>query len=165
MTPARMTVLLSAFVMTVLLGPGVVPTQAGTGPHGVWDEILTLLEATPPSADDLHFGAPRPVNNGQAHVNFLNGEIRFAVTGVPFLSGPSGMQFDGQEVGPMVKGTLVCNVTAGAGATLVDTPVVPLTEQGDATFVGQVPLPMPCLSPPHDLAFFVRIAQGGPLSR
>ena len=161
MTPTRMTVLACAFMMTVLLGPTVTPTQAGTGPHGVWNEILNLLQPGAPGEDGRHFGMPRPVNNGQAHVNMLNGEIRFAVTGLPLLSGPSSMEFGMLEVGPMVKGTLVCNVTAGAGATLVDTPVVPVDAQGDATFVGQVPLPMACLSAPHDLAFFVRVAQGG----
>ncbi len=160
MTPARMTVLASAFVMTLLLGPGVATTQAAKSHHGVWDEILSLLQPGIPRAEREHFGAPRPVKAGQAHVNMQNGEIRFSVTGLSLVGGPSGAEFGLLEVDPRVKGTLVCNVTAGAGATLVDTPAVPLSEQGEATFVGQVALPMACLSAPHDLAFFVRVAQG-----
>ncbi len=166
MTPARITVLASVFMMTVLLGPAVTPTQAGTGHHEDWNEIFSLLQPEARGggkrAHRAHFGVPRPVKNGQAVVNLQNGVIRFTVTGLPPIGGSSATM---SAIGQIVKGTLVCHVRAGAGATLVDTPVVPVSAQGEATFMGRVPLPTACLSAANDLAFFVRLAhvQGLPM--
>ena len=60
-----------------------------------------------------------------------------------------------------VMGTLVCDTNASAGApVLVDTPLVTLSEDGDASFHGSVgALPAACTSEP-DMAFLVRIAAG-----
>ena len=62
-----------------------------------------------------------------------------------------------------VKGTLVCDTDGSAGAgssTLVDTPLVPLSAQGDAEFRGSVgPLPGACFTE-ADIAFVVRIGAG-----
>ena len=64
----------------------------------------------------------------------------------------------------MVKGTLVCDISAG-GTVLVDTPAVLLSAQGDADFHGTVSLPAACITMPTDMAFLIRIAAvapGGP---
>ena len=54
-----------------------------------------------------------------------------------------------------VKGTLVC-VIAGT-PTVIDTPLVPLNERGDAEFDGSVgPIPTTCT--PTNVVFLVRIA-------
>jgi len=60
-----------------------------------------------------------------------------------------------------VKGTLVCDTTGSltADSTLVDTPLVTLSAQGDARFAGQVTLPAACLNSPN-IAFLIRVAGG-----
>jgi len=62
-----------------------------------------------------------------------------------------------------VKGTLVCDTKGSAGvgnSTLVDTPLVPLSAQGDAEFRGSVgPLSGACVIE-ADIAFVVRIGAG-----
>ena len=61
-----------------------------------------------------------------------------------------------------VKGTLVCDTTGSlsADSTLVDTPLVTLTPQGNARFAGQVgPLPPSCLNSPN-IALLIRVSAG-----
>jgi hypothetical protein len=60
-----------------------------------------------------------------------------------------------------VKGTLVCNDTPddGSMSELVDTPAVPLSARGNATFQGHVALPPSCTGEPDDIVFLIRIAE------
>src|SRR5262249_45269777 len=61
-----------------------------------------------------------------------------------------------------VKGTLVCDTNGSAGngnSVLVDTDLVPLSPQGDASFSGVVAVDPVCLSE-ADIAFLVRIGSG-----
>jgi hypothetical protein len=59
-----------------------------------------------------------------------------------------------------VKGTLVCDTNGSAGDTiLVDTPLVDLSEQGDAQFNGRVAMPVVCATEP-DVAFLIRVGAG-----
>ena len=62
-----------------------------------------------------------------------------------------------------MKGTLVCDTNGSAGggnSVLVDTPLVDLDEDGDASFHGNVgALPAVCTSEP-DIAFLIRTGSG-----
>ncbi|MBI4523350.1 MAG: hypothetical protein HY695_06000 [Deltaproteobacteria bacterium] len=97
---------------------------------------------------------------GEARVKLASGEIRFNIEGL--------VRADGNDVGTpgsntQVRGTLVCDTNGSAGAgnsTLVPTPLVPLSPQGDAEFKGNVgPLPAACINEP-DIAFLVRSTSG-----
>jgi hypothetical protein len=60
-----------------------------------------------------------------------------------------------------VKGTLLCDTDGSAGDTFfVDTPLVDLSEQGEAQFTGRVSaLPAVCSTEP-DVAFLIRVGAG-----
>jgi len=62
-----------------------------------------------------------------------------------------------------VKGTLVCDTdgsASGGNSVLVDTPLVELDDQGNASFDGQVgSLPAACTTEP-DIAFLIRVGAG-----
>jgi len=97
---------------------------------------------------------------GKARVKLSSGEIRFEIEGL--------VRADGNDVGTpgsntQVRGTLVCDTDGSAGggnSTLVPTPLVPLSAQGDAEFKGNLgPLPAACLTEP-DRAFLVRSVGG-----
>ena len=89
----------------------------------------------------------------QVAVNVQSGEIRFLVNDWPASE-------EGTRPA-MIQGTLVCQASAGANATLVETPAVPLSEDGRAFFAGPVSMPAACAAAPQDLAFFVKTAPAG----
>lgn len=101
-------------------------------------------------------GSPWHSATGNAEVDLTTGNIRFAVEGLVLASGNSI-----GTPGPVssVKGTLVCDTTGvlnGGNSTLVDTPVVPLSAQGNASFRGSLgALPTACTSQPS-IAFVIR---------
>lgn len=103
-------------------------------------------------------GQPWSTTGGEAQVDLLTGEIEFKVEGLVLAGGNSIGTRGGVA---QVKGTLVCDTDGNAGggnSTLVDTPLVPLSPQGDAEFSGNVgPLPAACINEP-DIAFLIRIA-------
>jgi hypothetical protein len=104
-------------------------------------------------------GLPWSTSGGQARADLSGGNLQFHVRGLVLGGGGSV----GTRAGvSMVKGTLVCdtNGSAGGNSELVDTPLVPLDEQGNARFRGNVgPLPTVCASEP-DIAFLVRTGSG-----
>jgi hypothetical protein len=77
-------------------------------------------------------GLPWHTSGGSAEVNLTTGSLRFAVNGLVLAAGNSIGTPDGVT---SVKGTLVCDTT-GVNSTLVDTPLVPLSAQGNASFRG-----------------------------
>ncbi len=154
MRHSRITTVLSTLAATLILGAAA--ANAATGPQGNWNEIFDLLKK---NAAGQVLSAPQFVKNGQAHVNVLTGRIHFDVKRLPVKTEEFGSDFGFGESATMVIGTLVCKVSAGAGATLVNTPVVPLTEEGSASFSGEVSLPSECATSPNDLAFFIRTVQ------
>ncbi len=109
--------------------------------------------------------APWVTTEGRAKVDLGNGDVEFEVEGLVLAVGSSGA-FTGLPIGTTagvtpVKGTLVCDlngsaVGSGGNSTLVDTPAVPLSLQGDAEFSGNVVLPPACVNKP-DIAFLIRI--------
>jgi hypothetical protein len=101
-------------------------------------------------------GLPWHTSRGSAEVNLTTGALRFAVDGLVLAAGNSIGTPDGVT---SVKGTLVCDTT-GVNSTLVDTPLVPLSAQGDARFKGSLgTLPLACTSQPN-IAFLIRTAGG-----
>lgn len=154
MRHSRITTVLSTLAATLILGAGA--ANAAADPQANWNEIHDLLQK---DSAGVVLSAPQFVKNGQAHVNVLTGRIHFEVKRLPVKTEEFGSEYGFDGMATQVKGTLVCKVSAGAGATLVDTPVVPLTEEGSASFTGQVSLPSECATSPNDVAFFLRTVQ------
>ena len=154
MKPTRLTLFASTLCATIFFGPIAVTAETDPRINDTQQEILQLLQADESNGIEM-------VSDGQAHVNVRTGQIRFEANRLPILAGPSDMTF-GMETAPiMVRGTLVCRVSAGSGATLVDTPAVPVTGKGEATYAGYVQLPDECLSAAYDIAFFIRTTGNG----
>ena len=154
MRHSRITTVLSTLAATLILGAGA--ANAAADPQANWNEIHDLLQK---DSAGVILSAHQFVKNGQAHVNVLTGRIHFEVKRLPVKTEEFGSEYGFDGMATQVKGTLVCKVSAGAGATLVDTPVVPLTEEGSASFTGQVSLPSECATSPNDVAFFLRTVQ------
>lgn len=148
MKAQRMMALMSAVVL--ILGLVATSAQAVTNEMTKLDELIQLLQKD--GQEGQTFGGT--LRQSQAAVNLSNGYIRFVVTDWPVAETEAA----GPESSAQIKGTLVCQASAGAQATLVDTPIVPLSEDGQASFNGQVTLPAACIGAADDLAFFVRTA-------
>lgn len=147
MNARRMTALMSAVVL--ILGLAATSAQAVTKGTTKMDELIQLLQQD--AQGGKTYGGT--LRQSRAAVNVSNGFIRFVVSDWPVSETAAA----GSE-STQIKGTLVCKASAGAQATLVDTPSVALSEHGQASFNGQVTLPAACVGAPDDLAFFVRTA-------
>jgi hypothetical protein len=105
-------------------------------------------------------GAPWHTSGGSAEVDLTTGDVRFNVEGLVLAGGNSIGTPDGVT---SVKGTLVCDTTGvlnSQNSTLVDTPLVTLSAQGNARFSGNVgTLPDACSSQPN-IAFLIRTPGG-----
>jgi hypothetical protein len=104
-------------------------------------------------------GLPWHTSGGRAEVNLTTGTLRFSVDGLVLAAGNSIGTPDGVT---SVKGTLVCDTTgtSSPNSTLVDTPLVPLSAQGNARFSGSLgTLPVACTSQPN-IAFLIRTGGG-----
>ena len=105
-------------------------------------------------------GQPWSTLGGNAAVDLQNGRVTFEVRGLVFAGG-NAIGTPGAVT--QVKGTLVCGTDGSAGggnSVLVDTPLVPLDEEGDARFNGTLgALPAVCATE-TDIAFLVRIGAG-----
>jgi hypothetical protein len=141
-----------------------------------WERIVGLVQtgdvvgsgATQPGAGagSALGAAPWVTTEGKARVKLTAGKVKFEVEGLVLAVGSSGT-FAALPIGTpgpvtQVKGTLVCDLDGSAGggnSTLVDTPAVALSAQGDAEFNGTVgSLPAACLTEP-DIAFLIRIVE------
>lgn len=137
--------LMSAVVLA--LGLSATSAQAASG-SAKWDELIELLEQTTQGVESPDYGGH--LRQSQVTLNLTNGYLRFVVTDWPVSE---------ESVAPShIKGTLVCKASTGAQATLVDTPAVPLSQSGQASFNGQLQIPAACAGASEDLAFFVRTA-------
>jgi hypothetical protein len=105
-------------------------------------------------------GQPWSTLGGNAAVDLQSGRVSFEVRGL-VLAGGNAIGTPGPIT--EVKGTLVCDTDGSAGggnSVLVDTPLVPLDEEGNARFNGNLgPLPAVCATE-ADIAFLVRIGAG-----
>ena len=94
---------------------------------------------------------PWTTTSGRASVNLSTGQVSFDVEGLVI----NGSSFSG-TAGPItaVTGTLVCSAGDNNNETVFDTPAVPLSLQGDASFSGQLEgVPGFCSNP----IFLIRI--------
>jgi len=161
----------SFFTLPWLIGLSTGTAQAG---EVKWERIVGIVQTgdlvgagpvQPGSGPGSALGAaPWVTTEGEARVKLEAGKVKFDVEGLVLAVGSSGT-FTGLPIGTpgpvtRVKGTLVCDLDGSAGSgksTLVDTPAVDLSAQGDAEFNGNVgPLPAACLNEP-DIAFLIRI--------
>jgi hypothetical protein len=104
-------------------------------------------------------GQPWHTSEGKARVNRGKGHVIFEVEGLVLAGGNS---IGTPNNVTQVKGTLVCDTTGSVNgdSVLVDTPLVALSEQGDAHFQGDIgPLPDVCLTVPN-IAFLIRTGGG-----
>jgi hypothetical protein len=105
-------------------------------------------------------GGPTPWSTLGGHVNvdLTKSRITFDVRGL-VLAGGNSIGTPGAVA--QVKGTLLCDTDGSAGDTFfVDTPLVDLSEQGEAQFNGKVSaLPDVCSTEP-DVAFLIRVGAG-----
>jgi hypothetical protein len=95
---------------------------------------------------------PWVTRSGSASIDLTTGAARFAVTGLVLIGGNAS-----GTAGPInqVVGTLVCNPGSTDAQTVVDTPPVPLSGNGNARFSGELTdaVPFPCKNP----LFLIRI--------
>jgi len=128
-----------------------------------WRKIVGIIQ----SGDTVGTGTGKTTGGGQpwyatggsVAVNLTSGELQFQVHGLVFAGGNT---IGTPGAVTQVKGTLVCDTTGSSdgNSTLVDTPLVTLSAQGDARFAGQIgPLPAACLNSPN-LAFLIRVGAG-----
>ena len=121
-----------------------------------WQTIVGITDANNVVAGIQGGGQPWSALGGHALVDLRSGRMEFEVRGLVFAGGNTiGTP---APVGS-VKGTIVCNAT-GANSQVIDTPLVPLDEEGNARFSGDLgSLPAICASQP-DVAFLIRIPAG-----
>ncbi len=156
----------SLFTLPWLIGLSTGTAQAG---EVKWERIIGIqqaLDLVGSGTGQVVGAAPWETTEGEARVKLEAGKVKFEVEGLVLAVGSSGT-FTGLPIGTpgpvtQVEGTLVCDLDGSAGggnSTLVDTPAVDLSAQGDAEFNGNVgPLPAACLNEP-DIAFLIRIVE------
>ena len=117
-----------------------------------WKRVIGITQAGNLVGNITGGGQPWSALGGEAQVNLRSGHIEFEIRGLALAGGNAIGTPDGIN---QVKGTIVC----GPGSPtqfVADTPLVPLSPQGDAEFDGSLgPLPSVCTA--ANLAFLVRI--------
>jgi hypothetical protein len=113
----------------------------------VWHRIVGVITApgTSNTVADINSGGPWTTSGGTVVVNFTDGTVTFVVDGLVLVGGNASGTPGGVT---SVKGTLVC--AAGTPALAIfDTPVVPLSSQGNAVFSGHFESapPTTCVKP------------------
>ena len=117
-----------------------------------WRTIIGIIQAGNLVGNIGGGGQPWSTLSGRARADLATGRVDFEVEGL-VLAGGNTIGTPGAV--NQVKGTLVCIV--GTTTVALDTPLVPLSAQGNAEFSGSVgPVPSACTS--SNVAFLVRIA-------
>jgi hypothetical protein len=117
-----------------------------------WRTVIGIIQAGNVVAGIPGGGQPWSTLGGQASVNLSTGRIEFEVRGLVLAGGNT---IGTPDAITQVKGTLVC--VTGATPTAIDTPLVPLSDRGDAEFEGVIG-PVPTTCNPTNVLFLVRIA-------
>jgi hypothetical protein len=97
-----------------------------------WETIIGIAQANNVVGNITGGGQPWSTLGGSVFVNLGEGSVAFQVRGLVLAGGNSIGTPDGVT---NVMGTLVCGLPS-ATPQVVDTPPVPLSPQGDATFHG-----------------------------
>jgi hypothetical protein len=133
-----MKTLTTSVVGALLLVAIASPSQADDSSSLVrWKKIIGIEQAgnvigNPPNTV-TGGGQPWSALDGDVLVNLSDGTVRFEVRGLVLAGGNSIGTPDGVA---NVVGTLVCGLMAGETTTVIDTPAVPLSAQGNAEFFG-----------------------------
>jgi hypothetical protein len=118
-----------------------------------WKRVIGIIQAGNIVGNIPGGGQPWSTLGGEASVNLRSGRIEFEVRGLVLAGGNA---IGTRAAVNQVKGTVVC----GAGTPtqmVIDTPLVPLSAQGDAEFEGSFG-PLPSVCTPANVAFLVRVA-------
>jgi hypothetical protein len=135
------TMMASALLMSAIASPAAADTVR-------WRTIIGIIQAGNLVGNIGGGGQPWSTLGGRARVDLASGRVDFEVEGLVLAVGNPGAV-------DQVKGTVVCIV--GTTTVALDTPLVPLSAQGDAEFSGSVgPIPSTCNA--TNVAFLVRIA-------
>jgi hypothetical protein len=121
----------------------------------VWRTIIGIEQAGNVVGGITGGGQPWSAHEGEALVELTSGLVVFEVRGL-VLAGGNTIGTPGAV--NQVKGTLVCG-PGSASPTVIDSPLVPLNAQGNATFDGSFSSPTAACSA-TDVAFLIRTAGG-----
>ena len=123
-----------------------------------WRGIEGVITA--PGVDNpvgqIHSGAgPWTTRSGSARIDLATGSGSFEVEGL-VLNGGNASGTPGGVTS--VIGALVCNAGSPAGApeTVINTPAVPLSSEGNADLSFKIPVPATCNNP----LFLIRVPAG-----
>jgi hypothetical protein len=126
--------------------------------NATWLRIVGVITAPGvqnPVAGIQSGGLPWITTNGTATVNLTDGTVAFVVEGLVLVGGNASGTPGGVT---SVKGTLVCDPGA-TDQVIIDTPLVPLSSQGNAAFSGHFDgtVSSTCMNNP---LFLIRVASG-----
>jgi hypothetical protein len=143
------TAALGAFLLTVIASP----SQADS--IVVWRTIKGIAQAGNVVGGITGGGQPWSTSEGEVLVELVSGFVEFEVRGL-VLAGGNTIGTPGPVT--QVKGTLVCG-PGSASPTVIDTPIVPLSAQGNAEFSGSF---SSSTAGCHDtdVAFLIRVSAG-----
>ena len=156
----------SLIVSALALGAAVfgVNASADPGDNLRWQSVIGIIQGgnVVGTGTGAITGAPGPwsARGGQVKVDPDTGRIDFSVDGLVFAAGNT---IGTTGTVAQVRGTLVCDANGsatGGNSIIVDTPLVDLSEEGDAQFHGTVAsIPAVCVTEP-DVAFLIRLGSG-----
>jgi hypothetical protein len=120
-----------------------------------WVKIVGIIQPGNAVGGITGGGEPWSTLGGHATVDLTNSLATFYVSGLVLAGGDAI-----GTTGPItsVKGTLVCNPSS-ATPTVIDTALVPLSAEGDATFIGSVSSKTASCSA-TSVAFLIRVKSG-----
>ena len=149
-----MKALWAAAATGAVLLSGIAAARADNESNNVsWKRVIGIIQAGNVVGNIQGGGQPWSTLGGEAQVSLRSGHIEFEVRGLALAGGNAIGTPDGVN---QVKGTIVCG-PGNPPQFVADTPLVPLSPQGDAEFEGSVG-PLPSVCTPANLAFLVRIA-------
>jgi hypothetical protein len=129
------------------------PTKADNS-NVRWRTIVGILQAGNMVGNIGGGGQPWTTLGGRARVDLAKSRLDFDVQGLVLAGGNT---IGTPDAITQVMGTLVCG--AGTLNIAIDTPLVPLSPQGDADFSGPIgPIPTTCNE--TNVVFLIRIAAG-----
>ena len=146
---APTTAALTAILLTAIASPSQAQNIA------VWRTIIGIAQASNMVGGINGGGEPWSTREGEVLVDLDTGLVVFEVRGL-VLAGGNAIGTPGPV--NQVKGTLVCG-PGSASPTVIDTPLVPLSPQGNAQFDGSFSSSTGGCSP-TDVAFLIRTAGG-----
>jgi hypothetical protein len=155
-----MKALLTTAFGAVLLTAIASPSQANDSGLVRWKKIIGIEQASNVvgNAPNAITGGGQPWStlDGDVVVNLNEGSVDFEVRGLVLAGGNSIGTPDGVT---NVVGTLLCGLKTGETTTVINTPSVPLSAQGDAEFDGSFSSSTAGCSA-TDVAFLIRNAAG-----